>query len=311
MGSPQRGPVQLVLSESATEPGKAAPWIGPLLALGTRAARYSRRSVGRQLVIALSVPRRDFAAPLIGCGWVLASEAPTLQRPLDTLRQMQPGQPLRAVNGVQVLTATFAALDEQARPPRVRFVGSSWTVNCIRAVAPINEFDQPARAPRPEPGSVERMARLDLTWDARLAKPAADLAIVGALKWLNEDFETHLARENDQSLSSSIGDLLMPKTGRAATWYTRVYAAARLSDSLPLPKDVAAVILDGYGAIKHLTEIEAPVVICVLDRSVADETSAEHVIQLRNTRGEPLSLKADIGWHPPTGVEALAFTVAL
>lgn len=311
MVPPQGGPVQLELSVVANEPGRAAPWIGPLLALGTRAARFSRKAAGRQLLIALSVPRRDFAACLVGCGWVLASEAPTLKRPLDTLRQMAPGQPLRAVNSFQVITGAFSFLDERTQPPRARFAGSSWRVDGIRALAPINEIDQPERAPRPDPGSVERMARFDLAWDARLAKPAADLAIVGTLTWLNEDFEAHLARENDQLPSSRIGSLLMPKSGRAATWYTRVYPSARLADHLPIPEGVTAVILDGNGAIKYLAEIEAPVVICVLDRSVADETAAELVTQLRNTRGEPLSLSGDLGWRPPRGVEALAFTVAL
>ncbi|MFN3002985.1 hypothetical protein [Mycolicibacterium wolinskyi] len=155
------------------------------------------------------------------------------------------------------------------------------------------------------------MAGLDLAWDARLAKPAADLAIVGTLAWLREDFEAYLARENDQLPSSRIGSLLMPQSGQAATWFTRVYASARLADHLPIPEDVTAVILDGNGAIKYLAQTEALVVICVLDRSVADETAAELVIQLRNTRGEPLSLSDDLAWRPPAGVEALAFTVAL
>ncbi|WP_258934186.1 hypothetical protein [Nesterenkonia pannonica] len=89
------------------------------------------------------------------------------------------------------------------------------------------------------------------------------------------------------------------------------FSSARLADLLPLPQDLNAVILDGGGAIKYLGDIEAPVVICVLDRSVADESVAELVMQLRNTRGEPLSLMSDLGWQPPDGVEALAFTVAL
>ncbi|WP_239657220.1 hypothetical protein [Mycobacterium riyadhense] len=224
---------------------------------------------------------------------------------------MEPGQPLRAVNSRQVITGKFSSLDERVQPPRAQFAGSSWSIDGIRALVPITEYDQPERAPRPEPGSVERMARLDLSWDTRLAKPAADLAIVGTLTWLKEDFEAHLAREDDSLPSSRIRSLLMPKIGRPATWYTRVYASAKLAEQLPIPEDVIAVILDGNGAIKYLVEIEAPVVICVLDRSVADETAAELVIQLRNTRGEPLSLSGDIGWRPPAGVEALAFTVAL
>lgn len=311
MASSQGGPVQLELSESADEPGLAAPWIGRLVALGTRAARHSRNSSSRQLVIALSVPKRDFAAALIGCGWVLASEAPILPEPLEVLREMSAGQPLRAVNSSQVITGKFLSLDEQAKPPRARFAGSAWMVASIRALAPIDDFDGPGRAPRPEPGSVERMAQLDKAWDARLVMPAADLAIVGTLTWLNDDFEASLARENDPLPSSRIGSVLMPKGERSATWFTRVYASTRFADQLPIPKDVTAVILDGNGAVKYLTEIEAPVVICVLDRSVADETAAELVTQLRNTRGELLSLSGDLGWAPPSGVEALAFTVPL
>lgn len=64
-------------------------------------------------------------------------------------------------------------------------------------------------------------------------------------------------------------------------------------------------------AITYLYEIESPVVICVLDRSVAEESAAEGVVQLRNTRGEPVSLTDDIRWRPPEGVEAFGFTVPL
>lgn len=305
------GRIRLVLSDSADTPGRAAPWVGPLLALGTRAARYSRKSTGRQLVIALSVPRRAFAACLVGCGWVLASKAPTLAEPLDTLRGMRPGQPLRAVNSRQVITGFFAYLDERAEPPRAQFAGSSWRVDGIRALARLTELDEPRREPRPEPGSLEHMARLDLTWDARLAKPASDLVIVGTVAWLKEDLEASLAREGDTLPPSTIGSLLMPKSPQAATWFTSMYASARLAERLPIAKDVNAVILDGNGAIKYLGEIEAPVVVCVLDRSVGDETAAEMVVQLRNTRGEPISLAEDLGWSPPAGVETLGFTVAL
>ncbi|MFG2016837.1 hypothetical protein [Actinomadura geliboluensis] len=214
-----------------------------------------------------------------------------------------------------MITGFFARLDEQANPPRAAFAGSLWLVDGIRALAPLAELGQPARATRPEPGTIERMARLDLTWDARLAKPAADLVIVGTQAWLEEDFEAHLSRHSSRQggkvSSSKIRNLLMPMHGRAATWFTRVYASATLADNLPIAQDVNAVILDGNGAIRYLAEIESPVVVCLLDRSVADETAAEMVVQLRNTRGEPLSLAEELGWRPPTGVEALGFTLAL
>lgn len=300
-----------MLAEEAGQPGRAAHWIGPLMALGARAARHHRKAAHRQLVIAISVPSRDFAAALIGCGWVLASEAPKLPDPLDALRGMVPGQPLRAVNGRNVITDTFLYLDETVSPPQAQFAQSRWQVDGIHALAALMELDCPEREPRPDPGSMERMAGLDLAWDARLARPAADLALIGTLKWLEQDFDAYVAKEADGFTPSSIGAVLKPKAAKAATWFTRVYSSAGFADRLPLPRDLSAVILDGNGATKYIGQIEAPVVICVLDRSVADETAAELVVQLRNSRGEPLSMHEDLQWRPPGGIEALAFTVAL
>jgi hypothetical protein len=72
-----------------------------------------------------------------------------------------------------------------------------------------------------------------------------------------------------------------------------------------------AVILDGGPATRFLSAIEAPVVVSVIDRSIADESVPEIVINYRNTRGEPVSLERDLRWTPAAGVEALAFTVPL
>ncbi|WP_354245018.1 hypothetical protein [Agromyces sp. PvR057] len=224
---------------------------------------------------------------------------------------MKRGQPLRAVNSGSVITGNFLALNESTSSPRAQFAGSEWVVDGIRALAPLTELEQPERTARPTPGSIEHMASLDADWDARLALPAADLAIVGTLTWLMEDFEAFLSRDDDDLPSSSIGSLLMPKVGRAATWFTRLYSSAMLADHLPLPRELRAVVLDGNGATRYLAEVEAQVVVCVLDRSVGDEIAAELLTQLRNTRGEPLSLADHLGWQPPAAIEALAFTVAL
>ncbi len=213
---------RLVLSEVPDEPGRAAHWIGPMLALGTRAARHYQSYRDRQLVITVSVPSRDFAAVLIGSGWMLASEAPTLPDPLVMLRQVEPGQLLRAVNASEVITGFFS-LDESVSPPRAQFAGSRWRVDCLRAVAPLDGLETPEREPRPEPGSVELMAGWDRDWDARLAQPAADLAIVGTMKWLEDDLDAYLAKESDCSKPSSIRAVLKPKTPRAATWSTRLF----------------------------------------------------------------------------------------
>lgn len=328
--------VRLALTEHPMEAPVAAPWIGPLVALGGRASRYTPKlGSDRQLVVVLSVPQRDFAAALIGSGWIMNSAAPLLPGPIDVLRPLDSGTPVRVVTHNEVIADRFLNIDGSKEPARIRLTGSQWLATAIRAAAVIDgELDGPIRMRRPNPSTVAQIARLDDAWDARLAAPEADLAIIGTHKWLLEDLNAYLTREGETivpdllvaefgkagstqrahelpGLAGKLADLLLPAGKKCATWFTRLYASARLSDHLPLPSDIRAAILDGAGAVKYVAEVEAPIVICILDRSVADETAAEMVIQLRNSRGEPISLKEDLSWRPPAGIEALAFTVPL
>lgn len=241
----------------------------------------------------------------------MASESPALPDPLETLRTIVPGTPVRAVNGHQIVNGLFRALNDSVSPPRVQINGSFWQVDRFTALAVLPETGAPARAPRPQPGSVGRWAKLDQNWDARLAAPAADLAIVGTVAWLKDDFDALLGREGDDLDPAPIHDLLLPDIGEPGTWSTRIYTSSHLAENLPLPVDLRAVILDGSAAIKYIHCIESPVVVCVIDRSVADETAAEILMQHRNSRGEPVSPSQDLHWHAPAGVEALAFTVPL
>ena len=271
------------------------------------------------MIVALSVPRREFAAVLAGCGWVLASDAPHLDSPLEVLRGLSTDSPVRLVTEKEVVSDYFIRVREVA-DPRVELRDSAWLGSRIRAVAELPSLEAARRAPRPRIGSVARLLGLEASWDKRLASPAADLAIVGTRKWLQEDLAASLGvdAESAGGLSAdanceadTIAGLLLPNDEGSATWSTRLFASSQLAHQLPLPGEVCAAVLDGSGAIKYLTEIEAPLVICILDRSVADDTAGEIVVQLRNTRGEPYSLNESLGWRPPTGVEALAFTVPL
>ena len=314
--SPQ---VKLWISDHPETPGTAAFWIGPLVALGALASRRMPEMPGSQLIVAVSVPRRDFAAVLVGCGWVLASSAPCLDAPLEILRGLSMDSPVRLVVEREIVSDYFVRIHDAA-DPRVELRNSSWLGSKIRAVTELPSLEAPGREPRPRIGSVARLVRLEASWDDRLASPAADLAIVGTRKWLQDDVAAWLgvdmesAGESSNSASweaDSISGLLLPDNEGAATWSTRLFASSRLADQLPLPDEVRATVLDGAGAVKYLTEIEAPLVICILDRSVADDAAGEIVVQLRNVRGEPYSLQENLGWRPPTGVEALAFKVPL
>ncbi len=300
----------LAIADSDAGVPVAAAWAGPLLALGNRVAKIAE-NLSRQLVVVVSVPRRDFAAALLGCGWVIASKAPTLSQPLDVLRSLEPGAFIRVVNDHEVIHGRFNSLNETVYPPRIQFAGSGWRVDLIRAVSRAPERDQATKMARPSVGSVGQFARLDEQWDARLASPAADLAIVGTLSWLQTDFNACIARRFGSDSLSPMRNLLLPNINGAATWFTRVYASAGLAEKLPLPPGVRAVILDGTGASKYLSQIEVPVAICILDRSIADEAAGERLVNLRNTRGEPVSVADEVGWSLPTGVEAMCFTMPL
>jgi len=212
----------------------------------------------------------------------------------------------------EVLTGHFSALDERRTPPRLHLVESRWQADKIRALAVLPSLDAAERQERPEAGSLGALARLTESWDARLCLPPRDLAIVGTLAWMRSDLDAFLTRDGEgRHVPTKLSSLVLPTEKHAATWSTRLYASANLAEKLPLPAEIRAVVLDGTGATKYLAEIEAPVVIVILDRSVTDETASEIVVQLRNSRGEPLSVSGDLGWRPPAGIEALAFTVPL
>lgn len=311
LGSAQ---AELGLSDYAHRQALYAPWIPHLVALGARASRYAQCERDRQLVVAISVPRRDFAAVLVGCGWVMTNPAPQLEKPVDVLRGLVPHTPLRVVTDQSVIADFVLSFNEATDPPRVVFKksGWGWTTDRFRAVTVLPALDKPVRGERPILGSIRTLAGLEETWNARLASANAGLAIVGTLTRLSEDMKAFLTCGGTGPGSTTrLSDLLLPFDTNAATWFTRTYPSVGLTHHLPLPSDVQAVVLDGLGAIKHLTQIAAPVVICILDRSVANDTAGEIVMQLRNARSEPLSIREDLGWSPPGGVEALAFSLAL
>lgn len=310
--------VLLGLAESDRDPLTAAPWIGPLVALGGMARRYTSLLDERQLVIAVSVPRRDFAAVLLGSGWVISSPAPRLAAPTDVLRTLARGTPIRAVTAQHLVEDFFEGIVDTQSGPEAQFRMSKWMASHLTAVSPLGSLGEAARAETPVLGGLGLWANLEGTWHARLAAPTPDLAIIGTATRLNADMEVRLAPQQQRagdppsaSPSDAIANVLLPRGRIATTHFSEIHASARLADELPLSSEVRAVILDGYGAIKYLLEIEAPVVFCVIDRSVTDETSAELLIQYRNSRGEPISLADAIGWRSPGGIEALAFTTRL
>lgn len=295
----------LALSASTLEPGITAHWIGRLVILGSRIARWSRLHTEQQLVVTVSVPVREFAAVLIGCGWLMAAPKPVIEPVTDLARSLAHDTPVRVVTKTKVIIDRFRGLD--AERGRLHLT-TDWLIDRLDAMTVLPSFDSPRSQQLAAPGVINQMAGLAVDWAARLACPVDDLALVGTLKWLREDISGCLGHGDELE---PIGNILWPEGPKAAIRSTRLFPASRFDHALPLPADVRAVVLDGATAIKYLPAIETPVVIAVIDRSVADESAAELIVDYRNSRGVPLSLEHDIHWQPVYGMEAMGFTVPL
>lgn len=301
--SQHRPSVLMTLAEDAAGPVVAADWIGRFFMLGRFAEHWSRSHADSQLVIVLSVPVRDFAAVLVGCGWISATPAPTLAPVREVLAGLSSDTPVRVVSQTKIFTERFGGIDARG----LAQLGSKWQIDKLQAVVPLASIDLPRKQPIPEPGVISRLTGLDKDWAARICSPPQDLAFVGTLTRLNEDLAAQLGRGED---IEPIANILLPAGPRAVTWSALTYAASHLDEELP-PAGVRAVVLDGAPATRYLSAIETPVVVSVLDRSLADESVPEIVMNYRNTRGEPVSLERDLHWTPSAGVEALAFEVPL
>ncbi len=297
-----RPPACMTFAEDPSGQVVAADWIGKFVMLGRLVARWSRAHADGQLVVVLSVPVRDFAAVLVGCGWMTATTAPHIQPVRETLADLPLHAPVRVVTPSKVLTAHFGGIN--VAKDYARF-GNDWQIDKLRAIVPLDSLDRPRSQPVPEPGVISRLTCIDKDWAARLCSPPQDLALVGTLKWLAEDLTAFLGLGDERE---PVANILLPAGAQAATWSTRLYSASHLDVELP-SADLRAVVLDGASATKYLPAIEVPVVFAIMDRSILDESEPESVISYRNSRGEPVSLENDLGWKPPAGVEVLGFEV--
>ncbi|KAA9144973.1 hypothetical protein F6B41_05975 [Microbacterium lushaniae] len=300
------------MADDPGEPLASAPWIGALISLGSLLRRYLPKLDGRQLVLAISVPRRDYAAALIGAGWMLCSPAPNIQKPIEAFRSADRTKCLRAVTEKIIVTGSFTNLEENRADPRVLTGGKLLPVARYRAVVELDQATPNVVNNVPEPGFLAEFTGAADHWLERLAAPPMDLALVGTAKWLREDLEAIVGNEAaGDSGGARLSNYVLPYGEGAATWSTPIISSARLGEGEKLPESCTAVILDRYGAIKYLNDITVPIVICVIDRSVADESAVETVLEARLSNSRPVSVAADLRWTPPRPIEALGFTVTL
>ena len=307
------GRVRLALTETPSAEPDFSFWIGQLVELGMRVREYSKSLLHEQLIVAVSVPTRHFAAPLIACGWMSKSPAPTIADPLSTALHLAPGTPVRAVTSTKVFTDYFEFVDLNYSPARLHLRSRQWQMDKILALTELPRIDSYSELNTPSVGCISRFTRISDHWNDRLCRPPRDLALIGTLKWLREDLSSFLSTDNEEEYGppERLHSFLQVGGDPDATWSTRIISPTSIIDSSSLPTELSSVILDGASAIKMLADIESCVVIAVIDRSVADETASEVLLHVRSSRGTPVSVPNHIGWSVPKGIETLAFVVPL
>ncbi|MFI1655496.1 hypothetical protein ACH4ZU_11390 [Streptomyces sp. NPDC020472] len=307
-----RSPVRLGLADGPDQAVEWAPWIGSFIVLGARLRRFIPNLNGRQLVLAVSVPQRDYAAALIASGWTLSSPAPELADPIEIFQAATQTTYLRAVTSNRIHTGAFTWLRAGPMEPRVLIADKTLPVARYEAVAELDAAVESAHSVLPAPGFLAQFVGASVSWAERMAAPPSDLVLVGTARWLLEDLAACIGNAGDpKDVPCPLSNYVLPAVKGAATWSTRVVSAPKLADEPHLVEQQQAAILDGYGAIKYLNDIPSPIVVCVIDRSVADESAAEAIMEARSSNSRPIDLKDELYWQPPGGVEALAFTVAL
>lgn len=301
----------LGLADQPGDPIIVGPWIGSFVGLGSILRRYLSKLGTRQLVLAVSVPQRDYVAALIGAGWMLSSPAPALDDPLTVFETSDKSTYLRAVTDRLIITGQFTKMDMEPGGARVLIGGKLLPADRFRAVSVLDDVVDAAWGEVPRGGFLAELSGAATSWLDRLAAPPMDLALVGTSEWLNEDLRAVIGSRNSDSDSwPMLATYVLPYSDRAATWSTPVVPSVRLGEGAPLPDTCTAAVLDRYGAIKYLNEISVPIVVCIVDRSVADESATETIIEARLSNSRPVSVASELGWRPPAAVEVVAFTVA-
>lgn len=303
-------PKKLYLTTEAEESPSEAPWACGLVELGAKLNEYTHVPPERQLIVALSVPSRKYVASLLSAGWVLASQPPDLPQPTKILKEAEPGLALRLVNATHIIHGKFRSYDEQSRTPRFRFAESAWEISSVRALAYADDFEGTKKTQRPILDGMEQILDNPNNWDNILARPASDLSIVGRFSQILSDLETKVSTTRS-TFGTPLGNIVLPKNDRSATWFTRLYSSAKLGSNEVPDVTTRAVILDGTTAINSVSLNESPLIITIHNRDAIDTSSMDLVMQYRNNRGQPIELLDELKWRNVAGIEVVAFTVKL
>lgn len=306
--------VMLGLADVVGVPLHGDTWIGGFLALGSYLRKYlPNLQNGRRLVVAVSVPRRDYVAALISAGLMLSAPAPVLTDAMEVFRRADDRTYIRAATDTQITVGRFVGFGAtHGGGETVNLGGKKRLTSSYRTAVVLNGSCEDMQSDVPQPGFLGDLTHTSESWLQRITAPPEDVVLVGTRKWLLDDLEAEIGDPAAPNAATApLANYVLPIGGKVATWATAVLPASRLAEGETLPKSCRIVVLDRYGAIRYLNDTDVPIVVCVVDRSVADDSSAELIVQARLANSRPISVTKDLKWCPPLGVEAMAFTVTI
>ena len=287
------------------------PWAGSLVGLGARLARMRKSSNEAQTIVVITLPQRNLAASLIACGWILTSSDTKSLVQLDKLNELVVGRDIRLSTDKYLVSGRLNAVELDGPDPRLRVGPSAWKIEKVTAVSQAPDGVPSTKIEIPPVNDLAEMAGWGLDWSQRLVCGNPEVLIVGTLKWLEEDLDVCWRRSTSTLTQRPMRQIVMPRSEECPSSFLDAKSAAVLAEELPLDDELDLVILDGAPAIRYLNEITSPTVVCIIDRSMADETAQESILQRRNTRGQPFSVREELKWPVPVEFEALGFKVPL
>jgi hypothetical protein len=294
----------VVLDRGARQP-LPARWAGRLLLLGARLAHHSPRN-GWQLVVAISVPVRDYAALFISAGWILSQPHVRPADPLAEAGAIPAGTPVRLATTQQLIADRFYGIDHASGHPSVHVGSSRWKIENIRYIAadPGLSDTRFRRIPIPVPGGlVRKVGRAD-TWCADHCANRPVVAVIGTRARLEQELDLRVGWAGAEPEYDRLGDVVRPDEGKTPSWWSEIIPGG--GEDLPdIPRHAQLAILDGASAIRWLAEIRTPIVVCLIDRGSPDESAPSAVVQ-RLSIGRPVSVDS-LRWGPLPGIEAIAF----
>lgn len=300
--------LDVALSDSQVD-AVSAPWAGELLALGQRLARY-RVVDGRQVIVAVTLPARDYGAVFAACGWVLGCEVSDSPEWMDQLAGLTRGVPVRMVMQDRVVVDRFYGCRSASGGMRVHVGRSQWALSKVTYLEVDEHSDELGFGWQeiPRAGGLVSTYIDSRRWRRVFGSARASVAIIGVKSRLWTELELRATRWGSSETFDRLGDIIRPRRVGSISWGSIVVPGG--NEDLPsLPAEAGLTIVDGASAVRWLHEVRTPVVLAIIDRGSADESAVAAVLQLRST-GSPISVER-FGWSPAPGVEASVFEVPL